>query len=132
MTQRLDHATHGEAAGKRLEHAVRHPLRSTEHAIEKLKEIAEAGESAATPAILTATWIAILLPLLAIVVALAFGAAYLVTGSAGTRYPVAPGGTQMQTRRHTTNASGRLGHRGPPRSVSGNETARGLEPEGRR
>jgi hypothetical protein len=91
MTQRLDHAAHGEAAGKRLEHAVRHPLRSTEHEIEKLKEIAEAGESAATPAILTATWIAILLPLLAIAVALAFGAAYLVTGSAGTRYPVAPG-----------------------------------------
>lgn len=97
MTHRLNDPVLGEAAGERLEHAPRHSLRSAQHEVEKLKEIAERGESAATPAILTVTWIAIVLPLIAIVVALAFGAAYLVTGSAGTRYPAVPAGTQTQT-----------------------------------
>jgi hypothetical protein len=99
-----------QTAGKRLEHA-RHPLRSAEHEVERLKEIAERGESAATPAILTVTWIAMVLPLVAIVVALAFGAAYLITGSAGTRYPAGPAETQTQTTMQTANASGRLGHK---------------------
>jgi hypothetical protein len=54
--------------------------------------------SAATPVILIGTWIAVVLPLIAIVVALAFGAAYLITGSSGTSYPPAPAtGTTTQS-----------------------------------
>jgi hypothetical protein len=126
MTHRLDDDTHGEAAGERLQHAARHPLRSTEHEVEKLKEIAETGESAATPVILTVTWIAIVLPLVAIVVALAFGAAYLVTGSTGTRYPAGPAGTQPQTTTQTSSATGRLTARSATRSASANEAVRAI------
>lgn len=92
MTQRPNDETRPGPARERREDALRHPVQSAEHGIEHLKEIVEAGESVATPAILTATWIAIVLPLVAIVVGLAFGVAYLVTGSAGTHYPAASAG----------------------------------------
>jgi hypothetical protein len=68
-----------EHAHEANEIGARHPLRAAERELEHLREIAGEGESAATPAILIGTWIAILLPLVAIVIALAVGIAYLVT-----------------------------------------------------
>jgi len=96
MTHRSNDHAHADGAGETSSKALRHPLRTAEHEVEHLMEIAKEGESAATPAILTVTWIVIVLPLVAIVVGLAFGVAYLVTGSAGTRYPSAPAGRPLQ------------------------------------
>jgi mono/diheme cytochrome c family protein len=91
MSDRRDERADAEAAGEeRHEHGLRHPLESAEHEVARLKEIVDDGKSAATPAILAVTWIAIVLPLLAVVVALAYGVAYLVTGSAVAHYPAAP------------------------------------------
>ena len=64
--------------------SVRHPLRTVRREAEHLKEIADRGEGASTPAILAVTWMAIALPLIAVVIGLAFGLAYLVAGNTGT------------------------------------------------
>ena len=88
------------------ERTLRHPLHAAEHEVEHLKEVAATGESPATPAILVVTWIAMVLPLLALVIGLAFGVAYLVTGSAGIRHPAGPAGTLTQTATQTGSVSG--------------------------
>ena len=56
----------------------RHPIRSAEREAEHLREIADAGESAATPLILIGTWIVVAVSLVALAVALATLAAYLI------------------------------------------------------
>ena len=57
----------------------RHPIRALEHLDEHLNEIADEGESGATPAILVGREIRYLVPLVALVIALALAAAYLAT-----------------------------------------------------
>ncbi len=86
---------------------LRHPLRAAEQEVEHLRRIVDDGQSAATPAILIGTWIALVVPLVAIVVGVAFGAAYLVTGSAGTKYPSAPATTTSGATTQTGAAAGR-------------------------
>ncbi len=76
---------------------LRHPLHAAGHELGHLEEVARKGESPATLAILLATWVAIVLPLVALVAGLAFGVSYLVTGSAGTRYPQAATRTTAPT-----------------------------------
>ena len=61
----------------------RHPIRAVEHELKHLDEIADKGESAATPAIMIGRVAAFLLPLVVGVIALAAGAAYLVTHHGG-------------------------------------------------
>jgi hypothetical protein len=52
---------------------VRHPIHATEHEAAHLRDVAEEGNSPATPAILAAAVIAVVLPLAAILMVLAFG-----------------------------------------------------------
>jgi len=61
----------------------RHPVQAAEHELEHLNEIADKGESTATPAILIGRVAAFVLPLAAIMIALAVGIAYLVTHRGG-------------------------------------------------
>jgi len=69
---------------------LRHPIRAVEHEAEHLKDVVAQGDSGATPLILIGTWLAVVLPLVALVTGLAFGISYLVTGSPGTHYPPIP------------------------------------------
>jgi hypothetical protein len=59
--------------------ALRHPLRSAEREAAHLKDVADEGRSAATPAILIGTWIVVAGVLVASAVGLALLAAYLLT-----------------------------------------------------
>jgi cobalamin biosynthesis protein CobD/CbiB len=59
--------------------SIRHPIRAAEHEAEHLRRIVREGESAATPLILIGAWIALVVPLVALVVGLALLIAYLVT-----------------------------------------------------
>ena len=59
--------------------ALRHPLRSAEREAAHLRDVADEGESAATPAILIATWLVFAGLLVASAVSLALLAAYLLT-----------------------------------------------------
>jgi hypothetical protein len=69
-------------------------------------EVASAGDSAATPAILVVTWIAAVVPLVAIVIGPAFGVAYLVTrGGGGIAEPARP-----RANRHQPAGLGRRAH----------------------
>jgi hypothetical protein len=54
---------------------VGHPVRASEHAVEQLGRIAEAGESPATPAILAGAVLVFIVSLAAILILLAFGIA---------------------------------------------------------
>jgi hypothetical protein len=58
--------------------ALRHPIRSAEREAAHLKDVADEGESAATPAILIATWVVVAALLVATAVSLALLAAYLI------------------------------------------------------
>ena len=72
-------------------HDVRHPIRSAEHEVEHLEEIAQKGESPATPAILAGGLLAILIPIVAILIGAAFLIPYLVTrGSSGETASAVP------------------------------------------
>jgi hypothetical protein len=49
-----------------------HPIESVEHEVEHLADVAEEGESPATPAILGVSLIAVLIPVVAILIAASF------------------------------------------------------------
>ena len=57
---------------------VRHPIRTAVHEAEHLHELADEGESAATPAILGLAAVAVVLPVAAILVTAVFVIAHLV------------------------------------------------------
>jgi cytochrome c5 len=56
-----------------------HPIQAAEHEVEHLREVADEGESPATPAILGGGLIAILVPVVAILIGASLLTAYLVT-----------------------------------------------------
>ena len=56
-----------------------HPVEAVEHEVEHLADVADEGESTATPAILGVSLIAVLVPVIAILIGASFLAAYLVT-----------------------------------------------------
>ena len=56
-----------------------HPVKAVEHEVEHLADVADEGESPATPAILGVSLIAVLIPVIAILIGASFLAAYLVT-----------------------------------------------------
>jgi hypothetical protein len=58
------------------ENFVHHPLRTAAHEAEHLREVADAGESPKTPAIIAATVIAVVAPVAATVMLLAFTIAH--------------------------------------------------------
>jgi hypothetical protein len=68
-----------------------HPLHAFGAEVRHLGAIAKEGESASTLPILIGFWLVGVVCLVAMVVGLAFGIAYLGTGSSGTSYP-SPGG----------------------------------------
>jgi hypothetical protein len=59
--------------------ALRHPIRAAEREAEHLRDLANEGESAATPLILIATWILVAALLVSLAVTLAFVVAHVVT-----------------------------------------------------
>ena len=59
--------------------ALRHPFRSAEREAAHLKDVADEGRSAATPAILIGTWVVVAGVLVASAVGVALLAAYLLT-----------------------------------------------------
>jgi hypothetical protein len=59
----------------RHESFVRHPIRATAHEAVHVREIAEQGESPATPAIVAGGVLAVVVPLAAIIIFLALGIA---------------------------------------------------------
>jgi len=65
------------------ESGLRHPIHAAEHEAEHLRQIAEEGESAATPAIIGGTVIAFAALTLAVILTLALGIAYLATRGGG-------------------------------------------------
>jgi hypothetical protein len=64
---------------RRHESLVPHPVRASEHEVEHLWRTAEAGESAATPAIIAGAVLVCVVLTAAIVTLLAFGIAALVS-----------------------------------------------------
>ncbi len=71
-----------------------HPIHAAEHEVEHLAELAEEGESPATPAILGVGLIAVLIPVVAILIGASFLTAYLVTrGDDSSESPMATGAT---------------------------------------
>ena len=85
-----------------------HPIHAAEHEVEHLAEVADEGESPATPAILGGTLILILIPVVAILIGLSFLVAYLVTrnDSSGSTPWSLPNGDVLNTRvTHDTSIS---------------------------
>ena len=73
-----------------------HPIEAVEHEVEHLAEVADEGESPATPAILGVGLIAVLIPVVAILIGASFLVAYLVTrhdDSSGLRPATSTQGT---------------------------------------
>jgi hypothetical protein len=69
---------HGHAGDESPhESFVHHPIHATVHEAEHAREIADAGESAATPVILAAAVLAFIVPLAAILIALDFEVPHL-------------------------------------------------------
>jgi hypothetical protein len=68
----------------------RHPILAAEHEVEHLREVADKGESAATPAIVTSGVILFLIPIVVIVIALAFAAYYVARDSGSSESAAAP------------------------------------------
>ena len=56
-----------------------HPIEAVEHEVEHLAELADEGESPATPAILGVDLIAVLIPAVAILIVACFLTAWLLT-----------------------------------------------------
>ena len=67
-----------------------HPIKAVEHELRHLKGVVDEGQSGASLLILVGTWLALVLPLVALVSFLAWGVADLVTGSPGWHYPPGP------------------------------------------
>jgi hypothetical protein len=67
---------HGEHEG---ESPLAHPIQAAEDEVEHLVEVAEEGESPATPAILGVGLIAVLIPVVAILIGASFLIGWLVT-----------------------------------------------------
>ena len=63
---------------------LRHPIHAVEHEVKELRDAAARGESGGTPAILAGMSITVLVPIVALVVAVALGAAYLVKRDNGS------------------------------------------------
>ena len=61
---------------QRHESLVRHPIRATAHEAVRVREIAHQGESPATPAIVAGAVLAVVVPLAAIIIFLAYGSAH--------------------------------------------------------
>ncbi|HSS81548.1 MAG TPA: hypothetical protein VLK24_10155 [Gaiellaceae bacterium] len=55
-----------------------HPIEAVEHEVEHLADVAEEGESPATPAILGVSLIVVLIPVVAIVIAASFLIAHFI------------------------------------------------------
>jgi hypothetical protein len=60
--------------------STRHPLRSAQRELRRLRAIAVEGRSAATPLILVGVWLAVLVVLVPLLVAFASLVAYLLAG----------------------------------------------------
>jgi hypothetical protein len=88
----------------------RHPLHAAHEEIANLVDVAERGESAASPAVLIGGVGLVLVPLVAIIVALAFAVGYV--GTRGSDSPVTVSAS-AQTASHVTGSSDR-----PVREVS--------------
>lgn len=69
--------------GDEHEHHVPHPIRAAEHEAEHLREVAEEGDSPATPAILAGGLIPVLALVVLVVIGLALLAAYFATRGGG-------------------------------------------------
>src|SRR2546430_3789649 len=82
----IDGATGGDGHGSQL----RHPVRTVEHEVEHLREVAAVGESAATPAILGGGVIIILALVVAALIGAGFLAHYTVGGGASSTSSPAP------------------------------------------
>ncbi|HTS73438.1 MAG TPA: PQQ-binding-like beta-propeller repeat protein, partial [Gaiellaceae bacterium] len=86
------------------EHHVPHPIRSAEHEVEHLYEVADEGESAATPAIMYGGVLAVVLPLALIMIGVVSLAVYLATRGGDSSKPAAaipwtlPNGDLFNTR----------------------------------
>ena len=61
---------------QRHESLVRHPIRGIAHEAVRVREIADQGESPATPAIVAGAVLAVVVPLAAIIIFLAYGSAH--------------------------------------------------------
>jgi hypothetical protein len=70
--------------GDEGESGLRHPIHAVEREVHELRDTAARGESSRTPAILAGTMVTFLIPLVALVIAVAFGAAYLVKRDSGS------------------------------------------------
>ena len=67
--------------------ALRHPTRTVEHEVEHVLDVARQGESPKTPAILIAGVALTVVSIFTVVLVLAWGTAYLVTGRTGAHLP---------------------------------------------
>jgi hypothetical protein len=67
--------------------AGRHPLHALGTEVRHLGAVAREGESASTLPILIGFWLVGVVCLVSLVVGLAFGLAFVATGSSGTSYP---------------------------------------------
>jgi hypothetical protein len=66
--------------GRRVAVALRHPFAELERGVSRLLHVAAKGESGATPLIVVATWIVVLVPLVLLTVGLARLAAAIAAG----------------------------------------------------
>ena len=93
-----------QSADDAHEHHVPHPIRSAEHEVEHLYEVADDGESAATPAIMYGGVLAVVLPLALIMFGVVSLAVYLATRGGDSSKPAAaipwtlPNGDLFNTR----------------------------------
>ena len=58
------------------ENFARHPVRATDHEASRVREIANEGESPATPAVLVGVVLAFIVPIATVLMLLAFGVAH--------------------------------------------------------
>jgi hypothetical protein len=79
------------------ERAARHPIHAVEHEVEHLHDVAEEGESPATPAIVGGGVLAFLVPLVAILIAFAFAIYYVASrGGNSSEQTAAPAFTSEE------------------------------------
>ena len=72
------HRERGRSRVQAAESALRKPVDAVEHEARELRDTAAKGKSSATPAILAGTTITVLVPIVALVIAVALGTAYFV------------------------------------------------------
>jgi quinohemoprotein ethanol dehydrogenase len=68
---------------RQQESRLRHPFRAAQHEVKHLREVADKGESPATPAIIGGTVMAFAAVIIVLVITVAFGVAYLATRGGG-------------------------------------------------